>query len=170
MLWLYLLGLVTGLVIILRRVLRRQKPLSDELYARQVAVDHVHSGVAWVRSDGKIGSVNESFAATFGVAPRELAGRDWYEIFPLRERERIQEAYSQMLLLGKAALEARGWLTGGSSAELEVLLVAVHDHKMRYVGHHCLVADRTRERQLEEKVRQLSAALEERTGVGRAAH
>jgi hypothetical protein len=32
------------------------------------------------------------------------------------------------------------------------LLVAVHDHKMRFVGHHCLIADRTRERLLEEQL------------------
>ena len=58
MLWLYLLGAVTGLSIALRRVLRRQKPLNDELYSTKVAVNHVQSGVAWVRADGKIGSIS----------------------------------------------------------------------------------------------------------------
>ena len=61
-LWLYLLGAVTVLVIALRRVLRRQAPLSDELYSKQVAIDHVHSGVAWVRADGTVGSVNPALA------------------------------------------------------------------------------------------------------------
>jgi len=37
-----------------------------------------------------------------------------------------------------------------------VLLVAVHDHKMRYVGHHCLVEDCTQERLLADQVRELT--------------
>jgi uncharacterized protein (DUF1501 family) len=39
MLWLYLLFAVTILVIVLRRVLRRQTPLTDELYSKKVAID-----------------------------------------------------------------------------------------------------------------------------------
>ncbi len=58
---------------VLRRVLRRQAPLSDELYSKQVAIDHVHSGVAWVRADGTLGSVNPALAeAPMKTTPREL--------------------------------------------------------------------------------------------------
>jgi hypothetical protein len=64
MLWLYLLGAVTVLVIALRRVMQRQMPLSDELYSTKVAFDHLQSGVAWVRGDGTLGTVNSSLAAT----------------------------------------------------------------------------------------------------------
>src|SRR5580700_2358741 len=60
-LWLILLAVAVGLGIALRRVLRRQSPLNDELYSQQVAVAHVQSGVAWVRADLTFGSVNQSF-------------------------------------------------------------------------------------------------------------
>lgn len=168
-LWLYLLGLVTFLTIVLRRVLRRQIPLSDELHVKQVAIEHVHSGVAWVRQDGAIGSINASFAATLNALPRELIGRDWYEIFSQHDRTRMQEAYSQMLLLGKANLEVHAKRADGTYAGLEVLLVAQHDHKSRLIGHHCLVADRTRERLLEEQLRELTQNAERQSGATSAA-
>src|SRR5579864_1049298 len=88
-LWLYLLALVTFLTIVLRRVLRRQIPLSDELHVKRVAIEHVHSGVAWVRQDGMIASINGSFARTLGALQRELIGRDWYEIFSQQDRARM---------------------------------------------------------------------------------
>src|ERR1700674_1929338 len=164
-LWLYLLALVTFLTIALRRVLRRQIPLSDELHVKTVAIEHVHSGIAWVRQDGAIGSINASFAATLNAVPRELVGRDWYEIFSQQDRVRVKEAYSQMLLLGKANLEVHAKRTDGTYAGLEVLLVAQHDHKSRFIGHHCLAADRTRERLLEEQIRELTQDAEEHPGL-----
>ena len=168
-LWLYLLGVVTFLTILLRRVRRRQIPLSDELHVKKVAIEHVHSGVAWVRQDGAIGSINTSFAATLNAVPRELIGRDWYEIFSQQDRPRMQEAYSQMLLLGKANLEVHAKRADGTYAGLEVLLVAQHDHKSRLIGHHCLVADRTRERLLEEQLRELTQNTERQPGATTAA-
>lgn len=168
-LWLYLLALVTFLTIALRRVLRRQIPLSDALHVKTVAIEHVHSGVAWVRQDGTIGSINAAFAATLNAVPRELVGRDWYEIFSQQDRARMKEAYSQMLLLGKANLEVHAKRTDGTYAGLEVLLVAQHDHKSRFIGHHCLAADRTRERILEEQLRELTQDGERQPGVASAA-
>lgn len=169
MFWLYLLGAVTVLSIALRRVLRQQAPLNDELYSKRVAIDHVQSGVAWVRADRTIGSVNPALATTLNVDPNDLMGRTWVEVFPEEERERLREAYSQMLLLGMATLQAYGRRADGTYAWLDVLLVAVHDHKMRFVGHHCLVADRTRERVLEDEIRDLTAPqAPQRTGISTA--
>jgi PAS domain S-box-containing protein len=159
MLWLYLLAAVTVLVIVLRRVLQRLKPLDDQLYSSRVAIDHVQSGVAWVRADGTIGSMNLSFAATIGVKPEELVGHDWMLLFPQRERAKVRELHSQLMLLGIAATDTCVERANGSLAWLKMMLVAVHDSKTRFVGHHCLTEDRTRERQLEEKVQELAAAL-----------
>lgn len=163
-LWVYLLGLTVLLSIALRRVIARQNPLNDELYSKTVAIEHVQSGVAWVRADGTIKTINQSFAASLNALPRELLGRDWYDLFASQERARLEEAFSQMLLLGKTTIEAMGRRTDGTYAGFEVLLVAVHDHKMRFVGHHCLVADRTRERMLEGRVKEL-----EKKGLSSAA-
>lgn len=159
MLWLYLLATVTVLVIALRRVLRRQKPLDDQLYSSRVAIDHVHSGVAWIRADGSIGSMNPSLAAAIGIKHGELDGHDWLLLFPQRERAKVREVYSQMLLLGIASMDIHVERSDGSLAWLNMVLVAVHDHKTRFVGHHCLSVDRTREKQLEEKVSTLTEAL-----------
>jgi PAS domain S-box-containing protein len=159
-LWVYLLGLSVLLVVALRRVMASQDPLKDEVYRRTVAVEHVQSGVVWVGSDGKISSVNASFATTLGGEPANIRGRDWYEIFAPRDRSKAEEAYSQMLLLGKANVEVHGRRLDGSYAALEVLMVAIHDHKMRFIGHHCLVLDRTRERILEAQLQELSKKLE----------
>jgi PAS domain S-box-containing protein len=160
MLWLYLLGAVTVLGIALRRVLRRQKPLDDELYSSKVAIDHVHSGVTWIRANGTIGSMNPSLAGTLLVKQHELDGHDWMLLFPQKERARVKEAYSQGLLLGIASIDVYVERSDGSLAWLNMVMVAVHDHKMRFVGHHCLTVDRTREKILEEKVNELTAVLE----------
>jgi hypothetical protein len=79
----------------------------------------------------------------------------------------VEEAYSQMLLLGKANLEVHGRRLDGSYSALEVLLVAIHDHKMRFIGHHCLILDCTRERVLEAQLEELTKKLEHHSSAAR---
>ncbi len=156
MLWLYLLAAVTCLVILLRRLKKRIIPLDDELYSKNVAIEHVNTGVAWIAADGKIGAVNPALTRSLETTSGALVGNDWCNIFAPKERDRVQEAFSQMLLLGKASFEAHGLRANSTLCWFEVLLVAVHDHKMRFVGHHCIAEDRTRERDLKERVEQLT--------------
>jgi PAS domain S-box-containing protein len=158
-LWLYLLAAVTVLVIVLRRVVHRQIPLSDEIYAKQVAIDHVHSGVTWVRADGLIGSVNPALAKTVGLLPRELVGKPWSTLFPLEERPKLEEAYRQALLMGKISLETQAQRPDRALAQISVLLVTIHDHKSRLVGHYCLMEDRTLKMEMEQEIQRLSALL-----------
>ena len=153
-LWVYLLGLSILLGIALRRVLLQQKPLNDELYAKNVAIEHVQSGVAWVRTDGEIKTMNAAFAEILAGQAKDFLGKNWYDLFATQEYERLKEAYSQTLLLGKTNLQAFGKRADGTFAGLQVRLVAVHDHKMRFVGHHCLVADHTKELMLEDQIRE----------------
>ncbi len=165
--WVYLLGLSVLLVIALRRVRAQQNPLIDEVYMKTVAIEHVQTGVAWIRADGKIRSANASLGNTLGVEPRTLVGRDWYEMFAQPDRSKIEEAYSQMLLLGKATLEVNGRRADGSYSGLEVLMVAIHDHKMRFEGHHCLVVDRTREKVLAAQVEKLTKNQDQQVSASR---
>jgi PAS domain S-box-containing protein len=158
-LWLYLLGAVTVLLIVLRRVLHRQIPLNDEIYSKQVAIDHVHSCVAWVRADGLIGSVNPALSKTVRMLPRELVAQPWETIFPLEERAKLQEAHRQALLMGKIRLETQALRPDGTLAKVRVLLVTIHDHQSRLVGHYCLMEDLTREFELEQQIEKLTSAL-----------
>jgi PAS domain S-box-containing protein len=151
MLWLYLLGLATFLGIVVRRLLRRQKPLIDDLYYKRVAIDHVHDGVAWVTGGGKISYVNPSLARMLDATPEQLNGRPWFEMFVPQERGRLQDAYSQMLLSGKAWLDANAVDSRGVVTRRGLLMVAVHDHKMRLAGHHCILHDVVREVRAEEE-------------------
>jgi PAS domain S-box-containing protein len=159
MFWLYLLAAITVLVIALRRLMRRLKPLDDQLYSSKVAIDHVHSGVAWVRADGTIGSMNPSLVGSLGINRGELDGKDWLLMFPQAERANVREAHSQMLLLGIASMDIFVERPDGAQAWLSMAMVAVHDHRARYVGHHCLTVDRSREKELEDHVRELTSAL-----------
>ena len=159
MLWLYLLAAVTVLVISLRRAVQRQAPLTDELYSSKVAVEHVHSGVGWVRADGMVGSVNQSLSDSIGAKPGELLDHDWYLMFPRQERFRIKEAYTQMLLSGIASIDTVIERGDGVQRPVNVRLVAVHDHKMRLVGHHCMVHDESRERSMQQQIKDLAEAL-----------
>jgi PAS domain S-box-containing protein len=155
-LWLYLLGVVTFLVIALRRVLRRQAPLNDELYSKRIAIDHVHSCVVWVRADGTLGGANPAVARCLGIPVKDLLGRDWETIFPGSERTRVKESYSQALLMGTADLETLAERADGGHAHVNTTLVSVYDSKSRFVGHYCLMEDRTREIELEEQIRKLT--------------
>lgn len=166
-LWVYLLGLSVLLGIALRRVLAAQNPLKDEVYMKNVAIEHVQSGVAWVRADGSVRSINHSFADTLGALPRELMARDWYDLFAVQDQALLQEAFSKMLLLGKATLQVHGRRKDGTFASLELLMVAIHDHKMRFVGHHCLVVDRTRERVLEAQLGELTGKAQPQSSAVR---
>jgi len=142
MLWLYLLGLVTFLAIVDRRLLRRQKPLVDDLYAHRLVIDHVQDGVAWIRN-GRIRYLNPSLLRILDYGPDQLPDefkdRPWFHLFTPGERPRVEAAYSQMLLAGKASLEANLVDANGRAKFCVLLMVAVHDHKTRLVGHHCIV-------------------------------
>ena len=155
-LWLYLLGAVTFLVIALRRVLHRMAPLNDEVYSKQVAIDHVHSGVVWVRNDGQIGSANAAMTKILKAIPAELVGTRWTALFPESLLPKVEQAYSQALLSGKASLQAEAQRLNGSRAQVDILLVCIHDHKSRFVGHYCLMEDRTRVVELEAALEKLS--------------
>src|SRR5262245_6637191 len=108
MFWLYLLATVTLLTIALRRVVLRQKPLDDEVFSRAVAFEHVHSGIAWIKNDGMVMSMNASLASTLQLDPKEARGMNWYDLFAKSERARLESGYSQMLLAGKAQLDVHG--------------------------------------------------------------
>lgn len=153
--------------IALRRVLAAQNPLKDEVYMKNVAIEHVQSGVAWVRADGTVRSINQSLADTLGALPRELVSREWYDLFAVQDHLPLKEAFSKMLLLGRATLQVHGRRRDGTYAGLELLMVAIHDHKMRFVGHHCLVVDRTRERVLEAQLAELTKNAQPQSSAAR---
>jgi PAS domain S-box-containing protein len=159
MLWLFLLAAVTLLVISRRRLRLLVTPLDDALYSTKVAVEHVHSGVGWVLADGKIGTANQSLADSMGMRPTELLDRDWYSMFAPDEHGRVKEAYTQMLLSGISSIETKIVRADGSNRPVDLRVVAVHDHRARLVGHHCMLHDQAQQRELEIQVSQLSEAL-----------
>jgi len=112
---------------------------------------------------GRFDRLTPPLQTPWAGSPRSLPG----ELFAQQDRGKIQEAYSQMLLLGRATPDAHGRRLDGGHSSLEVLMVAIHDHKMRFVGHHCLVVDRTREKVLKAQVEQLTKSLEQRSSVAR---
>ena len=50
-----------------------------------------------------------------------------------------EEKFSKMLLAGRASMEAITRDSYGRATPRNLVLVAVHDHKMRFMGHHCIV-------------------------------
>ena len=158
--WLFLLAVVTLLVINRRRILRTIQPLNDELYSTKVAIEHVHSGACWVRSeDGKVGFANQSLQDSIAAKPGALIDNDWYQMFPKRERHRVNEAYTQMLLAGIASIETLIERGDGTLRPVNLRLVAVHDRRTQLVGFHCMIHDESRSQSLEQQVRDLAEAL-----------
>jgi len=139
MFWLYLLGLVTFLTIVVRRLMRRQIAMIDELFSKRVATDHVHDGLAWVTATGRIDYVNPALAHMLDLNSAELRGRSWLDLFAPDDRIRIENAYSRMLLSGKTWLEAGVLDSRGVATSRKLLIVAVHDHRTRFSGHYCIL-------------------------------
>ena len=99
-----------------------------------MAIEHVQSGITSGRPEGEIRTINPAFAEILIGHAKDYLGTSWYDLFAPQERERLKEAYSQMLLLGKTDLQAFGKRANGTFAGLEVRLVAEHDHQMHFVG------------------------------------
>ena len=108
------------LVIALRRVMHRQIPLNDEIYSKQVAIDHVHSCVAWVRSDGLIGSVNPALAKTVRMLPRELVGQHWEILFPENGVGHATRSLPAGVTDGKTTLVTQAQRPDGTLAQVQV--------------------------------------------------
>lgn len=170
MFWLYLLGTVTILIIALRRVVTRENELKNEAFSKTVAFEHTQSGIAWVRANGAVESMNASLAAILGLDTKDVRGMNWCKLFAEQDQYRLEGVYSEMLLCGQGALEVNprhmqnlmpnnmlNNMLNNSAGKpvLDLRIVAVHDHKMRFAGHHCLVADRSRERKLEAELAEL---------------
>jgi PAS domain S-box-containing protein len=118
-------------------------------------IDQIHTGVAWVRNDETLGWLNTALAESLQIPPQGLIGREWYELFDSDERARLREDYRQMLSSGKLQLKTRGLRADGTVVWFDVELLPIHDRKKRYAGHHCLVKDVTRERELEQELEHL---------------
>jgi len=126
--------------------------LIGELDLKRIAIEHTQTGVARVDGDGRFASVNEAFARALQVPVNALCGQEWWKMFPAPEQDRVHEAYRQAMLTGTASFDCYGARPDGSTVWLNVRLVAVHDANMRFIGHHCLIEDRTRERELEREL------------------
>ena len=157
--WLYLLAIVTFLLIALRRVMRRQRPLKDDVYSKQLALDQVDSGVAKVNCDGLIGSVNPALAKMLDADQVNLIGATWMSLFPASERVQLEEAYRQALLVGRTSLHAEAARHDGSTAHVEIKLVTLYSDRAQLLGHYCLVHDVTRESEFEQQIKSLRAEL-----------
>jgi PAS domain S-box-containing protein len=163
MLWLYLLGIVTFLGIVVRRLLRKQGPLKDEVFSWRVAIDHVNSGVAWIPASACLHSVNPALAKMLGATAEELAGRNWLRLFAESDRPRVEQAYSQMLLARVASIKAATLDAWGIETPHDLRLAAVYDHKMRFMGHHCIiepVSEEGRQASRQKSVRRIRENLE----------
>jgi PAS domain S-box-containing protein len=103
--------------------------------------------------------INPALAKTVGLLPREIIERSWMNFFPMGERRRVEEAYSQALLMGKINLQTLAHRSNGTLARVNILIVTVHNHNARLVGHYCMMDDRSREMELEEQIQRLSAGI-----------
>jgi PAS domain S-box-containing protein len=163
MFWLYLLGIVTVLTIVVRRLLRRQQPLIDELYSQRIAIDQMSSGVAWIPANGSVHSVNRALAQMLGAPAEQLAGRNWLQMFAESERPRVEQVYSETLIAARASFNTLTIDVNGVETPREVRMAAVYDHKMRLMGHHCIidsVADQGPEASRQKVARRIRANID----------
>ncbi len=148
-----------ALTIVVRRLLRRQQPLIDELYAKRIAIDQMSSGVAWIPSNGSVHSVNRALARMLGATAEQLAGRNWLQMFAESERPRAQQVYTETLLAARGSFHTLTIDVNGVETPREVRMAAAYDHKMRLMGHHCIIEPEGPEASRQKALRSIRANL-----------
>ena len=155
-------GQVTGPLVAraLRYAIERKKT-EQELRELNGALENAVSGIARLDGEGRYQRVNRAYARLLTQEPAALLGRPWLDSVLLEDRAVAAAAYHQVLVDGRAELEARLLREGQPWFYGAVVLIAAFDRQSRFAGHHCFIKDVTRRRQAAEDRERLVQHLQE---------
>jgi len=145
-------GEITGTFGMVRDV-TEERAGAARLRELSAALELAVEGIAWLDEGGAVAEANPAFAATFGLAPQELAGTPWKSLVHADDFGLAREARERMRVAGRAGLLCRGVRADGAVVQLEAVLVAQRDADGVLAGHHCFLRDVTERRRLEDQLR-----------------
>jgi diguanylate cyclase (GGDEF)-like protein/PAS domain S-box-containing protein len=128
----------------------------EETVARLAATNHVLAnsveGIAQFDADGKILSVNSSFAELHGYDVETLMGYHWRTLISPEDHDRVIEAIADMQLRQKSHCEVRGARRDGSFFFEEIVIVAAHDTENNVASGHWFTKDISQRKKLESQI------------------
>ena len=146
-------GKLEGAVLTFRDVTERQHSEEErrELYA---ALENAVEGISLFDDKGRFVSVNRTYAECLGYSETEIVGRDRLDLICPDDRDHMQTVYADMRKFGRAWTEVRGLRKDGSVVYQELVLIATHDTRGRFLGHRSFARDISERREAEAVLRQ----------------
>lgn len=154
---LFLLSFVLfGLVI--SRILSKRKKAEEMLQKHLAAMEASMDGMAILDEEGRYIYLNDAHARVYGYdSPEELIGKRWNVLYNEEEIKRLEkEAMPVLFEKGRWRGEATGKRKDGSTYRQEISLTIIEGG-----GIVCVVRDITNRKQIEEKLKLFSVAVEE---------
>ncbi|SDU19739.1 PAS domain S-box-containing protein [Verrucomicrobium sp. GAS474] len=139
-------------------------------------------GMARYDCQGNHIHVNDAYARLFGYTPAEMIGINWESVVHPDDRDRLIDAYIQMMSEGRAVIESRAIRKDGSVFHRENVMIVARDADEKFAGHHSFSRDITERiegeklvRHSRQQLRDLSIRLqrvreEEQTRIAREIH
>jgi diguanylate cyclase (GGDEF)-like protein/PAS domain S-box-containing protein len=128
----------------------------EETVNRLAAMNHIleHSveGIAEFDADGRIVSLNASFAEMHGYDADTLRGFHWQTLVAPEDQETLTDAFTKMTDSGKAQCEVCGRKRDGSLFHEEVVIVGSTDADKRAGGCHWFTKDISERKNLESRI------------------
>lgn len=117
------------------------KAADAELRNLNTALANAVDGIAKVNANGLIISANKAFADQLGYAPDELIEVDWQNTVVPAELGKLKRAYEQMLISGKATIEANALRKDGACLCCEIIVVKACEPQTEPYYHYYFMKD-----------------------------
>ncbi|XGW00485.1 MAG: PAS domain S-box protein [Leptolyngbya sp. BL-A-14] len=126
-----------------------RKQAQAELLEMSTALGNAVEGIARLDINGHYIALNRAYAAALGYQQEEMIGMSWQQTVHPNDLDIVTATYQQMMVEGKAEVEAMGLRKDGSTFYTEMVVVAAYDWHDRLIGHHCFTKDITERKQAE---------------------
>lgn len=141
-----------------------------DLALMQQAMVHAVEGASRIGLDGCYTYVNERYAEIAGRRPEDMLDRPWsMTVFP-DDLPMLEDAYAEMVAVGKVTREARGIKPDGTVFHERVTMISEHDEAGALIGHFCFAQDITDTQEVTEQSRRKGDWLELTEKIGKIGH
>jgi PAS domain S-box-containing protein len=139
---------VTGFLGIASDITER-KQTEEDLRNLSKALESAVEGIARLNTQGQYVQVNPAYANMLGYQPEELLGVKWQRTVYSEDIALVEAAYTEMLKVGKAELEARAIRKDGTILDKQIVIVKAYNQQQQFSGNYCFVKDISERREIE---------------------
>jgi PAS domain S-box-containing protein len=139
-----------------------RKATEQEHYELALAHSFAMPGVSKLAPDGRYQFVNNEYARILGYVPGELIGQSWKLTVDEEDLPLVQQAYADMVAVGKGECEVRGVKADGSRFYKQIILVHVDNRSdFNGISNYCFMRDITERKNLENRLAEYADNLEQ---------